>query len=400
MRTKVERISANKSGKSDPDRPAMTSIRLFREFLTRHEDGSVNATRINSTECYQAWIASRKATATEPEKSFQRTLSSHLTAVDGRVPFNREEEEAILKVLRKKERWPCFSHCSIRFGQAGFRALGFHEKRDHHLSKTGATTPSRKRGQMNRKTPKRSKKARMSESEYDSTDSSSDVIADSSKSATSEDYTSKSFASEECEHSDSTARPIIEEDDCLGEKRATPIEQVDSSSESRFLQISRQIVSGVAEGSLEAWTRLFAIGRMIIFSTGWLQQPTIEQAKVLMERVALAHPDDSIIITDLTTTKFSDRFLVQNEISKRYVGVITRDQGGSSKRLIRSRDYWILLSAIVNAFRGNGEESYARMYCCSTVDDRELLVDAYISVDPATRMLILRAQPVADDDDL
>ena len=106
-------------------------MRVFREFLKRkvvNGKEMIDASQVVSRECYDLWVSTRKALPPNPEKAFQRALSAHITGVDGRVAFTPSEEHAILKVLRKKERWPCFETSSTRFGLMGFRAKGFHEK--------------------------------------------------------------------------------------------------------------------------------------------------------------------------------------------------------------------------------------------------------------------------------
>lgn len=105
------------------------SIALFQSFLRRDSNGEIlDATGINSRECYLAWLASQGRVESDGEaKKFQRTLSNHCAGVDGRTPFDLRAEAAILKVLRKKVRWPCFpDHLSI--GRTGFRSRGYHEK--------------------------------------------------------------------------------------------------------------------------------------------------------------------------------------------------------------------------------------------------------------------------------
>ncbi|KAH9256915.1 hypothetical protein BASA81_004736 [Batrachochytrium salamandrivorans] len=103
------------------------SIRIFREHLDVLSDGSVNASRINSRECYEAFLHVKKSTDCEKEaKKFRRTLTTHLTGVDGRRAFDIKEEEAILLVLRENKPWPCFSqHSQVCIT---FRGKGFHEK--------------------------------------------------------------------------------------------------------------------------------------------------------------------------------------------------------------------------------------------------------------------------------
>ena len=73
------------------------SMRVFREFIkrTHNRDGSdsIDASGVVSRECYDLWVATRKQLPPNPEKAFQRSLSAHVTGVDGRVPFTRKRLE-------------------------------------------------------------------------------------------------------------------------------------------------------------------------------------------------------------------------------------------------------------------------------------------------------------------
>lgn len=105
-----------------------TSLAVMRSFLERREDGSIDASGVNSRACYVAWLRLQQQRESDSEaKKFQRTLLNHVSGVDGRSPFEKEEEAAILLVIRRKQRWECFpAHLTI--GYAGFRSRGFHEK--------------------------------------------------------------------------------------------------------------------------------------------------------------------------------------------------------------------------------------------------------------------------------
>jgi len=50
----------------------------------------LNADAITSRECYELWLRTRKQPPANPEKAFQRSLSAHLAATDGRSPFTRK----------------------------------------------------------------------------------------------------------------------------------------------------------------------------------------------------------------------------------------------------------------------------------------------------------------------
>jgi hypothetical protein len=107
-----------------------TSINIFRSFLQKSpKNGKItSALGVISKECYELWLKTRKFPSKLPEKAFQRALSGHVCGVDGRVPFSQEEEVEILKVLRRKQRWECFTNSKCKFGESGFRSKGFHEK--------------------------------------------------------------------------------------------------------------------------------------------------------------------------------------------------------------------------------------------------------------------------------
>jgi len=83
----------------------------------------------------------RKDVPTDPAKRFQRTLTAHLTACDGRAPFEPEEEAAILSVLRQKRKWPAFEGTALTIGSKGFRSAGFHEKRAFTALVRALTSP-------------------------------------------------------------------------------------------------------------------------------------------------------------------------------------------------------------------------------------------------------------------
>jgi len=79
-----------------------TSIKIFRRFIkvTRMSADEVvyDASLVFSRNCYETWLSNRTLAPSKPERVFQRSLSSHITSVDGRQPFSPKEEEAILMV--------------------------------------------------------------------------------------------------------------------------------------------------------------------------------------------------------------------------------------------------------------------------------------------------------------
>lgn len=80
----------------------------------------LDASGIASDECFSMWLTSRRMPSkSNPKKCFQRALSAHLTASDGRQPFSPEEERAVLSLLRGGGLLP---------KPLGFRGLGYNEK--------------------------------------------------------------------------------------------------------------------------------------------------------------------------------------------------------------------------------------------------------------------------------
>lgn len=114
---------------SPKDSSFCTSLKVFRKYFKRQPDGSIDASAIISRDCFDYWLETRRHGCSNPAVAFQRTLTCHLTASDGRKPFNPEEERAVLHVLRQKRAWPCFEGSTVEHGIYGFRSLGYHERR-------------------------------------------------------------------------------------------------------------------------------------------------------------------------------------------------------------------------------------------------------------------------------
>jgi len=89
----------------------------------------VDASKVNSAECFREWSAHRSKDVNDAAKAFRRSLSAHITGSDGRRPFTPEEEQAVLSVVRCKRQWPAFEDSNVTIGLKGFQSYGFHEKR-------------------------------------------------------------------------------------------------------------------------------------------------------------------------------------------------------------------------------------------------------------------------------
>jgi len=107
--------------------PYATSHKVFqRHMLGALPDGSVhiNAERLISRACYEDWLATRSAShaPNEPEKTFQRIVTSCVTGTDGRTPFAPAEEAAVLVQIRQQRVWPAFVNSPFAIGLKGFRS--------------------------------------------------------------------------------------------------------------------------------------------------------------------------------------------------------------------------------------------------------------------------------------
>lgn len=113
------------------------SLKIFRTFIVRNAVNSalgLDASRIHSLQCFNAWllkssIGTKRGVPDVAYRRFYRALCNHVSGVDGRTPFSKHEEFAVLLVLRETKHWPCFP-AHITLGESGFRALGHHEKQE------------------------------------------------------------------------------------------------------------------------------------------------------------------------------------------------------------------------------------------------------------------------------
>lgn len=126
------RLSPKSSPSPPPSPPGIqvqvSSFEVFLEFLTINKDGSYNADKIFSKQCYHRWLATRQKVPKLPEESFRRAITAHIRGTNGRKPFSEAQERAVLKILRKRERWNCFDS-EQNIGKLGYQKLGFHEEK-------------------------------------------------------------------------------------------------------------------------------------------------------------------------------------------------------------------------------------------------------------------------------
>jgi len=99
-----------------------TSIKVFKRYLfpAEHDEGAAQDSVIGRA-CYEDWLSTRSRIPAEPEKTFQRILTSTVSGTDGRQPFTPEQETTVLKQLRVKRAWPAFADTGLTIGIKGFR---------------------------------------------------------------------------------------------------------------------------------------------------------------------------------------------------------------------------------------------------------------------------------------
>ncbi|KAH9249671.1 hypothetical protein BASA81_012640 [Batrachochytrium salamandrivorans] len=116
-----------------------SSLHVLRAYFERLPNGELDASQVISRRCYLNWLASKQASESNIQaKRFHRALTNHV-AGNGRCPFEKDEEAALLVLLRKKESWPCFPSALAHFGKR-FRAVGHHERSSTARMATPTTT--------------------------------------------------------------------------------------------------------------------------------------------------------------------------------------------------------------------------------------------------------------------
>jgi hypothetical protein len=66
------------SHSTPPTSPGDTSFKVFRRFIAKSAQG-LDASLVVSLGCYKEWLATRHGDVNEPQKSFQRSLTAHVT---------------------------------------------------------------------------------------------------------------------------------------------------------------------------------------------------------------------------------------------------------------------------------------------------------------------------------
>jgi hypothetical protein len=443
QREEVEQPRQSLGDTADGKHQANTSINIFRSFIRRvPSTGDLDATGVTSEKCYQLWLNSRKSKPSCPEKAFQRALSGHITGVDGRVPFDQEEEEAILRAVRRKARWECFKHCDIKFGESGFRTKGFHEKAyAGEIEKTQPKKRAKRAIEKIRSISKSLEAATQARHDLDEEDDDDEGEEDSSSNESSVTSPSSSSSSSHPNKSRSTGRktksavgngkymppppsryplrsvvePALERERSGSSSSSStegavfyPYSFYGSSASALSMNIPVGVgapISAAASSLFGMLVNMFlslgALGlpyikvvlvfhRTIQYSRGWFTSPRLDQAEQLMARLNAKYPTDYIILCDFTQDPLN-RYLVLNEMARRMFGKITQKDGGCKGVRCPPREIWSVLKAYSEAaMLPSGQE--IRTVVTLYVRSEERLCEVFLSMDDETHTVVERGR--------
>lgn len=293
-----------------------TSLKIFRDFLRRRQDGSIDASLIASKECLETWIKSRQGKLNGPPlKMFRRALSGHLTGVDGRSPFLKEEEEAILIVARNKQMWLGLQgeeekpDLTKKQGYIlGFRAKGFHERL--HAGEFQELTVVKKRARLAVEEASKMKALDQAKPPAPSPDSTDSAV------------------SLDDQQDVSTLVTLTAQENCKPHHQTPSL----TSWCEAFVRATTSVAMRPAMSSV-AWSSSYEVGRMILLSNVKFVPPTIDNALNMLHKT-LPLPHDVLLIVSLVASSYEERILAQNQASIPLLGTIALSENSRAPRRI------------------------------------------------------------------
>lgn len=306
--------------------------------MQRREDGTLDATNLISRECYECWLSSQGKVDCDKEGfKFRRALSNHLCGVDGRTPFTQQEEDAILQVLRKKFRWPCFPP-SLNIGRNGFRSKGFHEK------------------------------------------------ARELNSPASSSITAEEEADEE------------EEEEAVTTTTTTTTVNNDELRRMKVFEDGiNKLISTYASFDLEAWSALMGFARFTVFTkipiaayNSYAETYPMDLCNEVSRTVG--GRDVFVAVSDIAAKECNHIVLAQNEVSLEHWGVMTN--GLCSRVPFHIADLVKITVAVGKAFNTPGERIFIPSVRINSLHDVQLPYDVYIYVDPTSYLVVVHGSQV------
>jgi len=390
-----------KAETDDAGEGGATSLKIFRSFLNRNPDGSIDASGVVSKECFNAWVDSRKKDTRDIQKAFRKSLSGHITSLDGRTPFTAEEEVAVLQIVRRKVQWPCFEGTNIICGRKGFRSQGFHERIRAGTvdSITSATNKSAQQylsqaGKRTSSSPSSPQAVKRRKQVVSSTSSSSSLFHDddddgdeneapvldvpsvavaphrtlltgplSSKHASLAKATANKptmVTAVKGESEETIPLSVVALEDGYEPPRLPIINGREPQSNFFNLFSSLETMVSKLKDFSQLWRVLYGFGRMRVIGRGWVSSPSIELATAIMNQLEEQYPNDYFFLFEFTSNNYVERMIVQNDVAFSLFGGLSRAYGGfRGKRFLRS-EVFALLKAIAAAFSFPGREVHLR----------------------------------------
>ncbi|KAH9256914.1 hypothetical protein BASA81_004735 [Batrachochytrium salamandrivorans] len=333
------------------------SIRVFREYLHARPDGTVDASQVTSRECYEAFLLAKKSVHCENEaKKFRRTLTTHLTGVDGRRAFEPAEEEAILLLLRQNKPWPCFP-AEMQVGSM-FRGKGFHEKQllmnqSHPSTSTGVGT-----------SPPMSKRPK---------------LEPSAASATAMGQTPSS-GQRQLVSAEQVARTVLNQDD-----------------NTFVFSLASEVVkfsSSFASFGIDVWRSVFGIFRFVLLvrTKAVYKDVSDEYVQELCDRVS-AEDGHQVCVTilDVLSRDFDKHVRAQNEQSLAFFGR-SNDSTGQHVKMEPSNLFDISM-AVGSSYAQPGQTFYILNQTLIVKGETKIVKSAY-RVDPVSLLMCCKSVPM------
>ena len=305
----------------------------------------------------------------------------------------------MLRVLRRKERWPCFEASPTRFGLMGFRAKGFHEKSSET---TGGTDQSRKRFKNE------------DDSDHDSEDESPKpavrplILLETAKRLNRvPDFNN---AAGPFLPAMTAAMPTIPTmSSTMAMNMGTPLVNlylreyappayspqqefnlIHFDGSFSFLETAAALLNRFYVAGMDAWGTILSIGRMLLVSKGWAKPPTMEDATRILTQMSERYPGSQIVVIDPTCRQQKDRIITMSASAQACLGNISRTQGGLDYRIIADNDAWSALTATFAAYNNPGAEFPASVnILCKDSTIRPTVCS--FSMFPKERVLVVRA---------
>ncbi|KAH9253297.1 hypothetical protein BASA81_008648 [Batrachochytrium salamandrivorans] len=355
----------------------MTSLQVFRRHIARGSPGSpLDASEVISEACFEDWSTAHRFGSPTTEK-FKRALLGHVTGVDGRVPFNQEEEAAVLLVVRIKQPWPLKENAS-KLGLSGFRGKGFHEK--NALGKECLAKKQAKKGK------------KMLELEGESVMGDSKRIQQCEQPVVIPDLPYlEVFAGPIAAVLDTPSTPSFEMLGAAIYESTHPVPLPPNADPmSEVLNAMHSFFKDIPTFGPEVWTSMMDLGKILCLAKGMTVGASHADAVALCEQLSGdLLPSHALLMLDFTA-KFEERIVHQNPRSIELVGNVCSNLGGKATMFIGEQHRLESFRAIMLACSQPGTEVHCKLYLALVGQETLQLMDVFYSWNKDLRLLIQR----------